>query len=271
MICRKLGDSLCLVQQHEHALLSGRLASHFGNARFDRPYPTDLVVRATSMHDCGWRGHDHSPTVDEHGAPHHVFMTPLDVAMKMWSNAGVDLEGEGEMVRLLVSLHVMGLSAIAAGNGIRTRREDFHLNQFQHTEIELQESLRKSLGYRVDIPLKLGLAVEDGDFREDELRRNLAILQGMDRLSLAICCETTPFDRLDPIPPRLESRATVVKFKKIGAWDLRVWPWPFDQETLRLTIPTRLIADRPFGDGELKREMERSGVVEREIRIISGE
>ena len=172
MICRKSQERLCLIQQHDHALLAGQLAGHFGNTFFDQPNPKDLVVWATTMHDCGWREHDAAPTADEGGRPHHVFKTPLDLAIKMWSNAGKDLEKEAELVRLLVSLHVMGLSAMAAGNGPRSRREDFQLNQFQHAEIERQENLRKSMGYRVDIPLKLGLTVGNSEIKEEELRRN---------------------------------------------------------------------------------------------------
>ena len=93
----------------------------------------------------------------------------------------------------------------------------------------------------------------------------------MDRLSLAICCDATPFDCLEPIRPRLESRATVIQFKKVGKWDLKVKPWPFDQDKLRLTVPTRWIADRKYSDGELKQELDRAAVVEQEIGIYNGE
>ena len=142
MIRRRVDDYFFLIAQHEHALLSGRLASHYGNSRFNRPNPLAEVVEAVSMHDCGWQEYDRRPALNPTGYPYDVFETPLGTAMRAWGLAGEMLAGAATYTRLMVSLHVMGLSGFAAQN-IRTRRSEFEINRFQHAEAERQETLRR--------------------------------------------------------------------------------------------------------------------------------
>jgi hypothetical protein len=251
MILRSVADQFYLVPQHEHALLAGRLASHWGNASFERPDPSDQFVEAVSMHDCGWRDHDARPTADAAGRPHDVFQTPLEIAMRAWEQTGVALADARPLVRLLVSLHVMALSARAASSGNRSRRQEFDLNCFQHAEIERQEELRRSLGLRVDMPLKLGLAVTPGVAEEDWLRRLHENLQALDRLSLTICCNAVPFRQAEGIVPRPGVRATPLRMERTGDWTVRVEPWPFDESELRLEVPGRIVPATAYLDGAL--------------------
>src|SRR5687767_15264144 len=111
MIRRLAGDRFLLIAQHDHALLSGQLAERYGNARFATPQPREAVVRAVGMHDCGWPMHDERPTLNAEGWPVDVFETPLPLALKVWQAATDRMAGEDPYARMLVSLHVLGLSA----------------------------------------------------------------------------------------------------------------------------------------------------------------
>ncbi len=245
MIRRRIGDRFFLISQHEHALLSGRLASHFGNAFFDRPVPMAQTIEAVSMHDCGWREHDNRPTLSACGHPYDVFETPLETALDAWSRAGPMLEGATPYARLLVSLHVMGLSGFAAQVS-RSRRADFQINRFQHGEAERQELLRRQLNMRLDVPLKLGLAVLPGIAEEEQLRRNHMILQAMDRLSLVICCHQTPFTQIEGIVPREGARPLTLRFHRVEEWAVKVEPWPFDRPEIRESVRGRSIEAREY-------------------------
>lgn len=245
MIRRRLDDRFFLITQHEHALLSGRMASDYGNERFSRPNPLPQVVEAVSMHDCGWQEHDRRPTLDASGYPHDVFETPFEIALRAWGRAGEMLADAAPYARLLVSLHVMGLSGFAAQT-TRSRRAEFEINRFQHAEAERQEILRRQLDMRLDVPLKLGLAVVAGIAEEEQLRRNHLVLQAMDRLSLAICCKQTPFSQVEGIVPRDGARAMTLQFVRTAAWAMKVAPWPFAQEQLHLTVKARAVEAREY-------------------------
>jgi hypothetical protein len=245
MIRRRVDDCFYLITQHEHALLSGRLASHYGNARFSRPDPMPEVIEAVSMHDCGWQDYDRCPGLNASGYPYDVFETPLDTALRAWARAGELLAEAPAYSRLMVSLHVMGLSGFAAQQ-TRTRRAEFEINRFQHAEAERQESLRRQLGMRLDVPLKLGLAVVPGIAEEEQLRRNHLILQAMDRLSLAMCCAQTPFSQIEGIVPREGARAMTLQFTRTAVWSMKVEPWPFDQQEIRLALRARTVEPREY-------------------------
>ena len=49
MIRRHAGDLFHLITPHDHALLSGKLAAHFGNPRFAPLEPRDQTVAAASL------------------------------------------------------------------------------------------------------------------------------------------------------------------------------------------------------------------------------
>ena len=64
MIVREEADgSLTMTGQTDHAKLSGQLAAHWGNDRFERPRPFASVVRAAAYHDSGWYGDETNQTI----------------------------------------------------------------------------------------------------------------------------------------------------------------------------------------------------------------
>lgn len=244
-----MGDQFLLFTQHDHAQLSGQLARHYGNRNFARPQPLEETVAAVASHDCGWPMHDRLPTLNKDGLPLDVFETPLDIAIAVWQAGVENVADQPPYTRLLVSLHVLGLSGFAATRQ-HDRLEQFELNKFQHRQIELQVELRKQLGMALDVPLKLGLAVPTIIPGEEQLRRNHNIVQTLDRISLGLCCTEIPFEKIEGIIPRAGSAPLTLNFTRSDQFALQVDPWPFDQERIELEIPYRAVAAGKYDDVE---------------------
>jgi hypothetical protein len=189
MIRRDAGDSYLLITQHDHALLSGELARRIGNAQFEKPAPWEEVVEGIAHHDAGWPLHDDQPTTDADGLPLHVFKAPAALAVQVWSASVARAMNLGDYQGLLVSLHVLNLSAlnVMAHSHNPTRPDQFEINKFQHRQIEIQEELRGRLGLSNDVPRKLGLAKLGTSPADDQLLFNFRMLTAMDRVSLALC------------------------------------------------------------------------------------
>jgi hypothetical protein len=251
MIRRKVGDQFFLITQNDHANLSGRIAERFGNERFDRPEPYAETIAAISMHDCGWPLQDECPSLSKAGLPVDVFETPLEHALRVWTAAADRAEGHAAYTALLVSLHVLGLSGIAASHE-HSRQEVFELNRFQHREIERQEALRRKLKLPTDRPTRMGLAVDDGGPGEERLKRNHGIVQVHDRLSLALCCSDLPFAEIENVVERMGKRPITLRLTRRGAL-VKVDPWLFDGECLVLSVAYRAVPARSYAsEGEFR-------------------
>lgn len=241
--------SFALIAQHDHALLSGKLAEQLDFRLLARPEPYEPVMLGIALHDSGWPLHDEHPTLDARGLPLDVFETPSEIGLKVWT-ASADRAAEVHpYAGLLVSLHVLSLSQLLASQPT-SPRDNFEINKFHHREIERQETLRRALGLRTDLPSKLGLAAKHVDAREDALRFHFHLLQAMDRVSLALCCTNEPFNRIAKLPfaPGGEDRSIAFDDGPAGALSLD--PWLFDADELREQVPFRRIAARSYADDE---------------------
>ena len=258
MIRHHSGDSFLLVTQHDHALLSGRLAREIGNDLFVPPSPFEEAVDGIALHDCGWPVHDdEAPTLNERGLPLNVLESPMDVAVRVWGESARRSAERDAYTGLLVSLHVLALSAVAQKKDDplpherwREPRELFELNKFQHRQAEHQERLRKSLGMRTDLPLKLGLATPGVDSREDLLLFNYNLLKTMDRISLDVCSSDDLFQTIEGVYPRPGATPVDLQVGHPAPRELTVDPWPFGRPRLELDVPCRRLPARPYEDVE---------------------
>lgn len=247
MIRHHQGDQFLLFTQDDHARLSGALAAHVGNESFSRPEPFDAVIAGITMHDSGWPMHDEQPTINSQGLPLHVFETPLELSCRVWSESVRRAMQKDAYSGLLVSLHVMALSAIAQshyadqGRRLEFARELFEINRFQQNQIEIQETLRANLGLGVDGPLKYGLARNGTNKEEDLLLFNYHLLKATDRISLCLLCEPQPFNSIDNVYARPGSESIELHLECVREWTLQIKPWPFDVEQLEMQIRCRRI------------------------------
>ncbi len=256
MIRKVLADRWVLFRQDDHAKLSADLGSHVGNTRFASPDPS--VLRAIAHHDAGWPMHDDQPTLNPRGEPLDVFETPRDIALKVWSASAERAATIDPYAGLLVSMHGLALSAYAVSLDLaRSEQQPPHLrfamNQFQHAQIELQEALRKQLGFRTDRPLKLGLAEDSLDPREQKLAFDFRLLQAMDQLSLNLCCTTPPAPVMKLHPqPGLPLREVI--FRRMDAHRATVSPWLFQDTLVEVSIPAVEMSAQVFSDTEAFRQ-----------------
>lgn len=258
MIRRPGNSELLLITQHDHALLAGELASHFGNVRFARPARAKSVLTAVAMHDCGWPLHDERPTLNPHHRPLDVFETPARIGVKVWSASASRAAEVDAYAGLLVSLHVLSLSLL---NESKNPHDVFAINKFQHQEIERQESLRRSLGLRTDLPLKFGLAQPGTEVTEDQIAFDLGLLQAMDMASLALCCKQLPAKLLRQVLIRPGGEAVELAFSRVDDQTVIASPWPFDVDEIAAQVPFRVVPDGAFtNDGDLRAALARAPI-----------
>ena len=254
MIRRRVGDEFWLIPQHDHAILSGELARHFGNTRCAKPQATTSVL-GVSLHDCGWPIHDECPTLNEKGFPLDVFETSPQIGLNVWTESAKRAAAQDPYAGLLVSLHSLSLSALATSQvfdneqfDVSNARVRFEVNKFQHLQIEMQENLRRQLGMHTDIPLRLGLAENSSDPREHALEFDFRMLQAMDKLSLCICCTKPPFAQVEPVMDYPGGKAISLNVSRLEPEKLVVTPWPFDIDQIEVTFPYRRVQSQPFAD-----------------------
>jgi hypothetical protein len=254
MIRRHVGNEFFLIAQHDHALLAGEFARHFGNAMFAQPDPFDPTIQGTSLHDCGWPLHDDAPTLNPAGLPLDVFEVSRPIALKVWSASADRASAMDAYAGLLTSIHVLSLSVFATTQTSFQHEkfdtsklpERFEVNKFQHREIERQQELRARLGLSTEIPLHNGLAPTNRDPREQRLTFDLRLLQAMDLTSLAICCTKPPVEKTQDVLTSPGGNVTQMRFDRKDATTLSLDPWPFDQECLGFQIPFRRVPGRAY-------------------------
>lgn len=239
-----------LVTQDDHARLSGRLAELVGNETFAAPSPA--AVRGVGLHDCGWPLHDDSPTLNRRGEPLHVLESPMKITTAVWGESARRAAAADPYAGLLVSLHVLHLSAIASKHDAtpheryETRHDLFLLNRFQQQEIERQDDLRRRVGLRTDLRLILGLAEPGTSGEEDLLRFDYQLLKLLDAFSLDACCAEPLFPKVEGVHPRPGARPVDVRIEHPGEGALAVAPWPFGIGKVELTVPSRRLTARHF-------------------------
>jgi hypothetical protein len=264
MIRHRLGDDFLLITQHDHAQLSGRLAARVGNGLFSPPTPYQETVDGIALHDSGWPLHDDlRPTLNPQGQPLHVLESPMAVAVPVWSESVRLASGHDAYSGLLVSLHVLALSALAESRDQSPHerhhdaKELFDLNKFQHKQVEHQQALRRRLDLRTDVPLRLGLAAPGTGAREDLLLFGYHLLKAMDRLSLDACSGEDLFQTVEEVYPRPGAAPLTLRIGHPAHFELTVDPWPFDHGGLREEIPCRrLPAQKYESEAEFHRALE---------------
>ena len=247
MIRHRADDEFFLITQHDHALLSGRLAEHLSGNPIRKPSPQ--AIQGIALHDCGWPLHDDEPTLNSEGLPLHVFETPPAISTKVWSASASRTANKEPYSGLLVSLHVLSLSFMSQASH-RSPHDVFELNKFQHRQVELQEELRTRLDMRIDLPLTHGLAQPGTSTQEDALLFDFYLLKMMDVLSLAVCCSEDLSVSLENVFPHPGSSPIHLHLARPRALSATLNPWPFDTSPVEFPVPFRRTPARAYASVE---------------------
>jgi hypothetical protein len=248
MIRRPTPTHFELITQHDHALFAGELSRRLGNATFSTPSPNGLTVEAIAHHDAGWPLHDDdNPTLNSENLPLHVVEVPTPLATQVWSASVARAMNLGDYQGLLVSLHVLGLSAFGLAHLKDGSRADlFEINKFQHRQVEIQVDLLKRLHLRTDVPLHLGLAKPGTSPADDQLLFNFRLLTAMDRVSLSLCTGQLLFPKIEDVHPHPGQPPLPITLQMPDPATMTRDPWPFDHPEMLFEVPARRVPKDPF-------------------------
>ena len=102
MIVRELGDSFVLVEQHEHALVSGEFARRW----VEEPVPLESTLYAVENHDVGWQELDGKMLWKAtSGRPHSFVDYPLGPKLEAWRRGIERVEAHDFYAGCLCSMH----------------------------------------------------------------------------------------------------------------------------------------------------------------------
>lgn len=247
MIRRDARDEIWLIAQTEKAGLAARLVARVGNDRFIGSSRCDALVLATRLTAAGWSDR---VLLDESGFPLDDDAVPLAVSFAAWSAAAEAAAGQNAYAGLLVACEALGLSALQAGRvpprgAARAQRFSFDVNRFQNRMIELQETLRRSLGLRIDRPLRLGLADGWTNVDEDALRFDLRWLEAAGTIATAVIRSIPRDTQTGPVFRRPKDPAVRLRLDCGRPDRLLVSPWPFDSAVIEEQFEYRSLAALP--------------------------
>jgi len=237
MIVREEPDgALLLINQTEHAKISGLFAAHWASRAFDRPRPYESVVRAAIFHDCGWYRYETSPQYDAATAKTPSFtQVPLDTAQLGAFQWGIDwLAGIDPYAGLLISKHRTGLwrsryQAIEHPPFVNAR-----VSPLVESFIAENEARQKQQERAVDAR---------------EFRVNYELLQFWDLLSLYFCVRDPYPQYVEPVPTRYGHAPKVrVTLTPLASGKVVIEPYPFDLPALPVDVPYRRLATAKFPD-----------------------
>jgi Protein of unknown function (DUF3891) len=223
VVLRRDGDAVIAIGQPAHAWLSGQLARAWGNERFAAPAPWEEVCLAAEQHDIGMAAWDAAPTLNpDTGLPYSFVEMPVETHVELWGRAWELLLPQSRYAALLVSMH---------GTALYELRDLAKLDESQ------AELVRRHLAEQRAVQRRLGEAFGD----PPELRRNQRLIWTWDAFSLALCLEWAPYT-LGAVPAARGEAD--VELASVGARAVRVDPWPFADEPVRVRTEGRVLDGR---------------------------
>ncbi len=249
MIVRELPDGTAqLIGQEDHADVAAQFAAHWGNARFSRLEPYRSVVFGTIYHDSGHREMEADLPIDvETGLPYFHRKAPLAVRRRdADANNFQWIRGRDRYAALLASVHHAGLrkrryDTVHWGGGIRDGYEGGARSE-QQPALGMDDAFADLSDWQREVAEQLGIT--DPRARK-AFWHNYRCLQAFDQLSLYFCCDGYDGAELKEatlvdVPLATGSDRTVdLVLTPTGLSSIRVTPYPFDSESLRIAVMAR--------------------------------
>jgi hypothetical protein len=237
IVCEESDGSLFLINQTDHARISGLFAAHWGNDEFARPRPYEPAVRAAIFHDCGWYRYETSPCYDAAiGKTPSFIQVALDRPQLDAFQWGTDwLTGIDPYAGLLINKHRTGLwrgryGAITHPGMFNAK----NLNPLVETFIAENEARQKEQERSVDAK---------------EFWVNYQLLQFWDLLSLYFCVKPPYDEYIEPVPRGYADTASGrVTLKPLTGSKIAIDPYPFNLPSLVIDVPHRRLPTSKFPD-----------------------
>ena len=241
-----------VITMEEHSAFAGKLASFFGNDRFEPIAPKAQVMYVIWHHDASWRELDAEASRDPAtGLPYNLVKTPFARIVET-SSASPDFHARHHpYCELLSSLHSWGLY-----NGRYGMSDKVLLNDLADQNRALADVMLAGEITRQKI-LKEKLAEDPQTaawIEESHLFQNYKQLQFFDTLALYFNC--TPEGARSPTVllhvPMSATQDTEVKITPVAPGMYAFDPFPFEHDDIAVSFNGRYLAQR--ADGNAVRE-----------------
>ena len=241
MIVRREPGGWVLVRQMDHAAHCGAIARAWRDGPFGADAVSPALEHAAATHDLGWDEVDGAPEVDERGGPRNFTNFDERRHAAFYARAVRTIARSDPHAAYLVSLHASGLYSGRYG------WRGFRPPDWSGMTGVGRELLRAERQLRADMAGELGgAAVEFEQAWRDYMR-----LQAFDLCSLLTCfgLDTAAFG---PVPSAAHQFLDIA-VTRLGAWEVRLEPFPFAGDALELDVTcVRLHADRFDTDAQLR-------------------
>lgn len=255
MIRREEKEGWFLINQHDHAALSGQIMNYWGNDAFEPPHPQDEVLFAIAEHDNGWREWDSSPKVKaQTGFPMNFIEMDFPDQKTIWTRSYRRFSEDHPYASALVALHfrVFNQKIIDKNEGnSEARKLNLEMNKFIANSL----NLKFSNSGLPPLPKKAKI--------------NLRLVQVGDIISLALCHGWPSID-IDAAPLNYKGMASKLKLTSSDGKNYIINPYPFSQSKLRFQIIGRKLGQKQFNsDDELRQILNESNSETLELSIKS--
>ena len=258
-----------VIEQADHARMSGQLSEAFGNDSFAAPVPHELLTYIVAHHDEGWVSVDalreQSP---ETGLPHHLTQTPLPYLVKTSKASPEFNEAHHAFCGLLSSMHTYGLFNGRYGmsdfifiDKIAPENKDAVTNML-NAELERQARLKEQLSSNADSTAWV---------EEDALMNNYKLLQFFDTLALYFHMTHTEGrgeSKFLHVPDGKGTDHTLtINPTDDGAYALS--PFPFAGDSLEVSVEGRYLTSQPQGT-DFKPTFEATAKEKQTYKLVKG-
>lgn len=232
------------IMMHEHTALAEQFARAFGNERFERAEPADLMAYVVAHHDAGWAEFDRDPITDEKTAlPYNLIETPAQF-ITVTSRKSPDFnEKHHPYCGVMSSMHSWGLY-----NGRYGLSSLVLIDKFPPQDRPLADRmLAGELDRQKRLKAELAKAADTAGWVEQEhLFQNYKQLQFFDTLALyfnRIHPDERPEQEFAHVPLDTRHDASVkIRPRNAGVYELT--PYPFAANNAEFACAGRLIAPK---------------------------
>ncbi len=268
MFISKQNGQLYMVRHDEHMIHTGDLAGHWAKDWFDDPQIRTSFIEAMQKHDLGWKQADDEVLFDaDKGQPLNFMHVDLKRHIQFYGESYRTVLEYDQWAGLLIGMHWIGLYTGRFGYEPALR--------YQTSDPDLKDTT--ILHYQKEwIDIKHQLWNQDAGARrefEDRIWKHYELFQLLDKMSILICMNDLNMKKeatLGPIRVSGSQDYFVPKFELTGNGEVKVTPYPFEQE-FEAAVPVRKIPDKLYSSHQELQETYYSNKPERLIcRVIGG-
>jgi hypothetical protein len=255
MIRRGQDEGWVLINQHDHAELSGEIMRFWGNKEFSRLESYDEVLFAIRGHDNGWKEWDSSPRINpvNQYPMNFLEMTSSDQA-DIWRRCFKRHSVEHPYASALIALHFGKLN-------------EKSLNKNSNN---MAKSLHSEIIDFVSNMLKINASDLNLSSLPKDVQVNLGLVQIGDIISLTLCHGWSS-NEIKYAPLNYDSSLITLSLESSDSKNFTITPYPFSEPLIRFEIRGQKLKQKKFSnDTEFRRMLSESQYESLEFSICKG-